>query len=91
MIIKFKNFINKFLKKFNLRLMKYTTYEKVILNDKTFDFNFISQIKIKENLSKTMHYFSKSRSQLRQDLFTLNQLNFKKKWFFCRVWCHRWN
>jgi hypothetical protein len=81
-IIKFQNFINKFLKKFNLRLMKHTTYEKVILNDRTFDFNFISQIKIQENLSKTMHYFSQSHSQLRQDLFVLNQLNFKKNGFF---------
>ena len=35
-IIKFQNFINKLLKKFNLRLMKYSTYEKVILNDTSF-------------------------------------------------------
>jgi len=81
-IIKFQNFINKFLKKFNLHLMKYTTYEKVILNDRTFDFNFINKIKIQENLSKTMQYFSQSHSQLRQDLFVLNQLNFKKNGFF---------
>ena len=81
-IIKFQNFINKLLKKFNLRLMKYSTYEKVILNDRTFDFNFINQIKNQENLSKTMRYFSQSHSQLRQDLFTLNQLNFKKNGFF---------
>ena len=81
-IIKFQNFINIFLKKFNLRLMKYITYEKVILNDRTFDFNFIYQIKNQENLSKTMRYFFQSHSQLRQDLFTLNQLNFKKNGFF---------
>jgi FkbM family methyltransferase len=81
-IIKFQNFINKFLKKFNLRLMKYSTYKKIILNDRTFDFNFIYQIKNQENLSKTMHYLSQSHSQLRQDLFTLNQLNFKKNGFF---------
>ena len=88
-IIKFKNFINKFLKKFNLRLMKYKNYEKIILcqkiilNDssKAFDFNFLHQIN-QENLSKTMHYFSQSHSQLRQDLFILNQLNFKKDGFF---------
>ena len=43
-IIKFQNSINNFLKKFNLRLMKYSTYEKVILNDRTFDFNFINYI-----------------------------------------------
>ena len=62
--------------------MKYTTYEKVILNDRTFDFNFIHQIKNQENLSKIMFYFSQSHSQLRQDLFALNQLNFKKNGFF---------
>jgi len=81
-IIKFKNFINKFLKKFNLHLMKYTTYEEVILDNRSFDFSFIHQIKNQENLSKTMRYFSQSRSQLRQDLFALNQLNFKKNGFF---------
>ena len=81
-IIKFQNSINKFLKKFNLRLMKYSTYEKVILNNRTFDFNFIHQIKNQENLSKIMFYFSQSHSQLRQDLFALNQLNFKKNGFF---------
>lgn len=81
-IIKFQNFINKILKKFNLRLMKYSTYEKAIFNDRSFDFNFIHQIKNQENLSKTMRYFSQSHSQLRQDLFALNQLNFKKNGFF---------
>jgi len=69
--------------------MKYTTYEKIVLNyekivlnDRTFDFNFIYQIKNQENLSKIINYFSKSHSQLRQDLFALNQLNFKKNGFF---------
>ena len=81
-IIKFQNFINKLLKKFNLHLMKYTAYEKIVLNDRTFDFNFIYQIKNQENLSKIINYFSKSHSQLRQDLFALNQLNFKKNGFF---------
>jgi hypothetical protein len=29
-----------------------------------------------------MHYLKESRSQIRQDLFALNQLNFKKNGFF---------
>jgi len=69
---KIQNLINKLLKKFNLRLMKYKTYEKIVLNDRTFDFNFIDQIKNYENISKIMQYFSQSCSQLRQDLFVLN-------------------
>jgi FkbM family methyltransferase len=82
-ILKFQYFINVFLKILNLRLIRHTTYEKIILNaNDTFDFIFLREIKNQENLSKTMHYLSQSHSQLRQDLFTLNQLNFKKNGFF---------
>lgn len=81
-VTKFQNFINELLKKFNLRLMKYKTYEKMVFNDRTFDFNFIDQIKNYEDISKIMQYFSQSYSQLRQDLFVLNQLKFKKNAFF---------
>ena len=82
-ILKFQYFINVFLKILNLRLIRHTTYEKIILNaNDTFDFIFLREIKNQENLSKTMGYLSQSHSQLRQDLFTLNQLNFKKNGFF---------
>ena len=50
-VTKFQNFINELLKKFNLRLMKYKTYEKMVFNDRTFDFNFIDQIKNYEDIS----------------------------------------
>lgn len=79
---KIKNFINKFLKKLNLHLMKYKTYKEIVLNNRNFDFNFINQIENRENLSEIMNYFSQSHSQLRQDLFVLNQLKFKKNGFF---------
>ena len=80
--IKFKNFIDKILKKFNLKLIKYKNYEKFILNNQNFDLNFINQIKNKEKLFNTMQYLPLSRSQLRQDLFVLNKLDFIKNGFF---------
>ncbi|MSP06528.1 MAG: FkbM family methyltransferase [Candidatus Fonsibacter sp.] len=62
--------------------MKYKTYKEIVLNNRNFDFNFINQIENRENLSEIMNYFSQSHSQLRQDLFVLNQLKFKKNGFF---------
>jgi FkbM family methyltransferase len=79
-----KNFLNFVLKKFNLRLTTFSHFNKLSLNAKSsFDFTFLSTVKKnKEQLFKTLKYMPMSKSQLRQDLFVLNQLNFKKKGFF---------
>jgi FkbM family methyltransferase len=79
-----KNFIIFFLKKFNLRLTTFSYFKSLQLNSSSsFDFNFIKAVKSsKEKLFKTLKYMPLSKSQLRQDLFVLNQLNYKKKGFF---------
>jgi len=78
-----KNFLNFVLKKFNLRLTTFSHFNKLSLDAKSsFDFTFLSTVKKnKEQLFKTLKYMPMSKSQLRQDLFVLNQLNFKKKVF----------
>lgn len=88
-----KKYLNLFLKEFNLRLTTYRHFESLTSNAKSsFDFNFLNTVKKdKEKLFKTLKYMSLSSSQLRQDLFVLNQLNFKKKRFFCRIWSCGWN
>lgn len=79
-----KKYLKLFLKEFNLRLTTYRHFESLTSNAKSsFDFNFLNTAKKdKEKLFKTLKYMSLSSSQLRQDLFVLNQLNFKKKGFF---------
>jgi len=79
-----KNILIFFLQKFNLRLTTFSHFKRLQLDSKnSFDFNFISTVKTnKEKLFKTLKYMPMSKSQLRQDLLVLNQLNFKKKGFF---------
>jgi len=79
-----KKYLNLFLKEFNLRLTTSSHFESLTSNvNSSFDFNFLSTVKKnKEQLFKTLKYMPMSKSQLRQDLFVLNQLNFKKKGFF---------
>jgi FkbM family methyltransferase len=80
-----KKFINEILKKFNLKLLKYSTYLKLIdmnKNQYSFDFKFINLIKDKEKIFNTLKYLSESKSQLRQDIFVLNELNYKTNGFF---------
>jgi hypothetical protein len=77
-----KNALIFFLQKFNLRLTTFSHFKRLQLDSKnSFDFNFISTVKNKEKLFKTLKYMPMSKSQFRQDLFVLNQLNFKKKVF----------
>jgi FkbM family methyltransferase len=77
-----KTAINKFLRHLNLRLTKYTTYENLTKNNRNFDFKFINQINDKEKIFNTLQHFALSNSQLRQDLFVLNELNYKNNGFF---------
>ena len=79
-----KNYLNFFLKKFNLRLTTFSHFKRLSLDSKSsFDFNFLNTLKKnKEKLFQTLKFMPMSNSQLRQDLFVLNQLNFKKKGFF---------
>lgn len=80
-----KKFIDWLLKKINLKLLKHKTYLNLIDRNKNqyfFDFKFINLIKNKEKIFNTLQYLPLSKSQLRQDIFVLNELNYKKGGFF---------
>lgn len=83
-----KSCINVILKKFNLKLISFSNYKNLLLSAHTnaqnfFDLNFLNSVKKdKKKLFKTLKYLPLSNSQFRQDLFVLNQLNFKKGGFF---------
>jgi FkbM family methyltransferase len=77
-----KSIINKILKYFNLKLTKYSTYKTLSTNNRIFDFKFINLINDKNKVFNTLKYFDLSHSQLRQDLFVLNELNYKNNGFF---------
>jgi len=85
-MIGYKNTISALLKKFNLKLVKYTYFEDLVSkNDKAFVLDFLKKIYLnskKKNILNTLKYLSFSKSQLCQDLFVLNQLNFKRNGFF---------
>ena len=83
--IRSKKFIDWLLKKINLKLLKYRTYLHLTDRNKNqfyFDFKFINIIKNKEKIFNTLKYLPLSKSQLRQDIFVLNELNYKKGGFF---------
>jgi FkbM family methyltransferase len=78
-----KYVINYILKKFDLKLTKNSIYLKLLKNNKDYDFKFLNLLTNNKNkLLKTVKLLPQSQSELRQDLFVLNQKNFKKKGFF---------
>lgn len=79
---KIKKIINLILKKLNLKLIKYSSYQNLLMNEtKAFDLKFINLIN-KKNITNIVKLFPHSYSQLRQDIFVLNETNFKKRGFF---------
>jgi hypothetical protein len=74
-----KKFINFFLNLLNYKLISYKNYEKFSLSlQDTTDLKFIKNFK---NLN-SINFLEMSKSELRQDLFVLNLLNYKKKGYF---------
>ena len=74
--------INFFLRKINLMLIKKKTFNKILkkINDVIIlDLLKVSKRENLENIIKNIQY---SQSQLAQDLFVLNEFNFKKNGFF---------
>ena len=74
--------INFFLGKINLLLIKKKSYDQILkkINDITvFNLMKVSKKNNLENIIKNIRF---SKSQLAQDLFVLNELNFKKNGFF---------
>ena len=84
LLLLIRNLINSLLKKFDLRLTTLSNFKRLQSHTKgSFAFNFLNSIKSnKEKLFRTLKYMPFSKSQLMQDLFVLNQLNFKKGGFF---------
>lgn len=86
----FKKIIVSILKKFNLKIVKNDFFVDLDNSKKNFEhlfnrYEFIynnPRIKEKDKLFKLI---SNSKSQIFQDLFVLNELNFKKKGFFIEI------
>ena len=82
----FKYLVNGFFEKFNLRLIFYSSFRKLLESKKDLLFlKFIKEIDNKNNLSKLIQYYSFSKSEFIQDLFVLNKLNFKRRGFFVEI------
>ena len=79
---KLKYYLNKILKIFNLKLLKYSTFlELTEFRKKLFDIATIAFMKQK-NILNNQKYVDLSKSELKQDIFVLNELNFKKNGYF---------
>ena len=79
---KIKKIINLILKKCNLKLIKYSNYKHLLTSEtQAFDLKFINSIN-KKNIINAVKFFPYSRSQLRQDIFVLNETNYKKRGLF---------
>ena len=85
-----KTLINKLFKIFGLKIVKldYFLYVQKLMKK----YNFIRYLDISEknNFKEIGNIFYKSKSENSQDIMVLDQLNFKKKWIFCRIWCWEW-
>ena len=78
-----KKLLKNILTKLNLKLVNNKLYNDELKKSiSASDLEFLKTCK-NENLKKLFDYFKDSKSQLRQDLFVINELNFKKKGFFC--------
>tara|TARA_B100000214_G_scaffold66608_1_gene44258 strand:+ start:5585 stop:6385 length:801 start_codon:yes stop_codon:yes gene_type:complete len=86
----FKKIIVSILKKFNLKIVKNDFFVDLDNSKKNFEhlfnrYEFIyNNPRIKEK-DKLFELINNSKSQIFQDLFVLNELNFKKKGFFIEI------
>ena len=70
------------LKIFNLKILKRSNYSELIAENDKLKFDLLFTKHFPKKAVEILRYLPISRSQLRQDLFVLSQLNFKKKGFF---------
>ena len=78
---KIKKLINNFFAKFNLQLINRSSYKKLLVEQKNFLAHRLFEISDQKSLD-FYKYIGQSKSQLKQDLFVLNELGFKRKGFF---------
>ena len=81
-----KEGIRLFLKKFNIALTKNSTLERLLELSRynetsTHDIELLLRLPPEQSIN-ILKYLRKSKSQLRQDLFVLSELDFKKNGFF---------
>jgi hypothetical protein len=94
MIKNIKNFIKTILKYFNVGIIKHNTLKKLLRNQLArhnvenlknisakFDLDMLLTFPI-EKITLILKWLEKSKSETRQDLFVLEQLNFKRGGFF---------
>lgn len=78
----FKNLVRSFLKFFNLAVTKYSTLDRLSRNAGAVnDLELLKGVP-REQAPLLLEYLGQSKSQLRQDLFVLSELDFKKKGHF---------
>ncbi len=79
---KIKKLTNKILKKFNHILVDYSDFNH-LKKSQAFEEFFTTLATLNNaDLTQTFHFLSQSQSQLKQDLFVLNCLGFKKNGYF---------
>jgi FkbM family methyltransferase len=77
-----KEIINKILKLLNYRIVNLSHYQKLCKTEVNSDhFTFI-KLMGKENIIKNFEYITESKSEFKQDMFVLNELNFKNNGYF---------
>jgi FkbM family methyltransferase len=76
--------IRSVLKFFNIGITRFSTLENVLtkLRQAESDLELLCEFFAGESNARLHEYLKKSKSQLRQDLFVLSQLNFKRNGFF---------
>jgi FkbM family methyltransferase len=79
---KIKDTIKSLLQSLDIGITRYGTLEKLRQNTSAGDDIEMLLALPNENASQLLKYLRKSKSQLRQDLFVLSQLNFKANGFF---------
>jgi len=77
-----KNVIKYVLKQFDIGIARYSEIENFLENKSSrHDIDILTQLP-EETALQRLKYLRKSKSQLKQDLFALSQLNFKRDGFF---------
>lgn len=77
-----KNILTNTLKQFDIGITNYSTLQKLRQHESTLhDIKILQQLN-NDNAKQLLQYFEKSKSQLRQDLFALSHLKFKRNGYF---------
>jgi len=76
-----KSIVKKILKTFGVKLVRESEWNKLKIDSDVYGIDFILNIDPK-NIFELLKYYKKSRAQLKQDLFVLSELDFKKGGYF---------